>query len=258
MIANGNIGLNGNQNHSQGGKISTRVLAPPGGGSSISFGGGGYSAPMPTRNKPPAQSSPKKQAYGSGYVGTVGRSADDMNYKKFKNQFQDCLQKPEINRSPRLQNRRMRDSLDDEMNPGKSMPSPLRYGNAPNCRHDDAPPRRGGRNDYAGNDYGGGNDYGAKGYEQRGYNGGYEDVPPPPRQSSNGPMGKEAYAQILKEQIMANKGVDTGRKIGRKQEDFDNPYNRRDSRQVPKQAVVGGRRGAKPSAAQTSFSLGWD
>lgn len=40
----GNAGLNGNQNHAQGGKISTRVLAPPGGGSTFSFsdmGGGG-------------------------------------------------------------------------------------------------------------------------------------------------------------------------------------------------------------------------
>lgn len=41
----GNRGLNGNQNHREGHKISTRVLAPPGGGSSFSFGdmGGGGS-----------------------------------------------------------------------------------------------------------------------------------------------------------------------------------------------------------------------
>lgn len=43
----GNRGLNGNQNHREGSKISTRVLAPPGGGSSFSFGDmGGSSAKM--------------------------------------------------------------------------------------------------------------------------------------------------------------------------------------------------------------------
>jgi hypothetical protein len=239
MLANGNIGLNFNQNPGQGSRISTRVLAPPGGSSSISFGGGGYSAPMPQRNRPPVQSSPKKNGgYGSGYVGTIGSSADDMNYKKFKNQFDDCLSKPEINRSPRLQNRRMKDSLDTEMDLGKLMPSPLRYGNA-HSRHEEAPQRRGGRNEYP----------------PRGY-----DDQPSRVTALNGPMGKEAYAEILRQQIMSNKGMDTGSKIGRKQEQAlnNNPYSHKDHRRAPQQSIVGGRRGTQPSAAKTSFSLGWD
>lgn len=230
----GNKGLNFNQNPGQGARISTRVLAPPGGGSSFSLGG--YTGPTYA----PAKSSPVKKSYNSGYVGTIGSSADDMNYKAFKNQFDS---RPEYNRSPRREARQMRDSLDNEMGNYGQKKSPMRYnpmGGGSMGRNDNEhkPPRA---------------------------NTGPSQMDSIPRSSqpNGGPLRKEDYAEILRQQIMSNKGVDTGRKIGRTQQNrepsYENPYAIRESRRsVPQVPVIGGRRGSNPSAARTTFSLNWD
>ena len=83
-------GLNHNQNHSNNGRILSRVLQPPGGASSFSLGGYGGSA--------------------SDYSGSRGRGAGGSSYKA------PMAAAPAMSSAPQSYSRDRRDSLDELVN----------------------------------------------------------------------------------------------------------------------------------------------
>jgi hypothetical protein len=111
----GNRGLNGNQNHKEGGKISTRVLAPPGGGSSFSFSdmGGG-----------------PKMSYATSANGRVGNNSSN-NRPPMHNHQHDV---PQQRRNPSDYDNPLggtggRDGYPQKVSPGKTKRRPsLDYG----------------------------------------------------------------------------------------------------------------------------------
>lgn len=110
MIQNGIVGLNVNQNHRQGARISTRVLAPPGGGSSFSIGGGGFGGsmgmPAGQKSRPPAEPS----SYSS--YRSHSNEQDENRYQKH-NQAPVPVPARAYRREAVDEARNYRDSLDD-------------------------------------------------------------------------------------------------------------------------------------------------
>lgn len=207
MYANGNVGLNCNQNHSQGGRISTRVLAPPGGGSSFSIGGYGGGPDYSSQTNSRRHSQNNYDKYQDMKKGC------ESGYGEYSNRHQ----QPQTNYGYEAR----RNSFNNPSN-----------GHRNQSRHQDE----------------------------------NVDVGNVRRQSmGGGPMSKNSYAEILRQQIIAKKGYDSGAKIG------SNPYNSDRSQRMKHNAhygsgyndsndmvVVDRRRGCLPAAARTTFSLNWD
>lgn len=254
MYANGNIGLNGNQNHTREGKrISTRVLAPPGGGSSFSIGGYcsapsraeptsyGYGQKESMQNAPYRRKSSDSQPHRS----QGGSSSESYSYgQNIRKRHENEQEYDQPRRQPRKsygggENRSSyRDSLDEQMVGHNENANPSMYNGVPKSNY--AHPSR--SSDYDHNN-------------QR-------IVRSERQQPAHGSLRKEDYAELLRQQIDAKRDVDTGAKIGAKmasmRKNCDYDYDSQSYRHRDAAPIISGRRGANPSAARTSFSLGWE